>query len=253
MLPANAARILEMLAPDARVLDVGGWAAPFNRATHVLDFMPYESRGQMGSYGPGPERFTAETWARRDMCDREPWPYPDGHFDFARCVTTLEDVRDPVWVCQEMQRVARAGYVEVPTVLAELIYHPNGEGGFVGHDHYRWLCEIVDGELVFLLKPGSLHLDWRLRVRPRWAQTMTLADHLQFLFWEGELPVRERLVLGPEFPREELAARVSERFRPSPLEIRAKAARETVRHLGGRMRQPARRTVERGLDRLAGR
>jgi hypothetical protein len=207
----------------------------------------------MGSYGPGPERFTADTWVRRDMCDREPWPFPDDHFDFALCVTTLEDVRDPVWVCREMERVARAGYVEVPTLLAELIYHPGADGGFVGHDHHRWLCDVSGGELVFLFKPGSLHVDQRLRVLPRWAEAMTLEDHLQFLFWEGELPARERVVLGPEFPRDELAARVRARFRPSRTELAAKEAREGLRRLGGRVRQPARRAVERGLDRLAGR
>jgi hypothetical protein len=40
VLPAATERIVAMLGADARVLDVGGWAAPFNRATHVLDVMP---------------------------------------------------------------------------------------------------------------------------------------------------------------------------------------------------------------------
>ena len=70
MLPAATARILETLGDDALVLDVGGWAAPFNRATHVLDVEPYETRGVMGSYGPPPERFSQDTWVVHDICAR---------------------------------------------------------------------------------------------------------------------------------------------------------------------------------------
>src|SRR5438105_1380962 len=126
MLPAATERILATLGDDALVLDVGGWAAPFNRATHVLDLEPHATRGLLGSYGPGPERFSAETWVVRDMCAREPWPFADDQFDFSLCVTTLEDVRDPIWVCSELSRVSRAGYVEVPTVEAELMYDVQG-------------------------------------------------------------------------------------------------------------------------------
>jgi hypothetical protein len=39
MLPANTERILARLGEGDRVLDVGGWAAPFRPATHVLDLM----------------------------------------------------------------------------------------------------------------------------------------------------------------------------------------------------------------------
>src|SRR5947209_20356182 len=111
MLPAATDRILRTLADDALVLDVGGWAAPFNRADWVIDLMPYDTRGPLGSYGGGAERFTRDTWVQRDICDREPWPFADAQFDFALCVTTLEDIRDPIWVCSELARVARAGSV----------------------------------------------------------------------------------------------------------------------------------------------
>src|SRR3954452_10192971 len=158
MLPSATERILATLPDDARVLDVGGGAAPFNRATHVLDVLAYEERGLMGfSYGDVQERFTRETWVRRDMCDRDPWPWPDDHFDFALCVTTLEDVRDPIGVCRELSRVARAGYVEVPTPVAELIYNVEARVLWLGHEHHRWLVFAEDGELVFLHKPHSLH------------------------------------------------------------------------------------------------
>src|SRR5882757_1051667 len=134
MLPAATERILASLPKDAVVLDVGGWAAPFNRADWVLDLMPYDTRGAMGSYGPRTEHFSRRTWVMRDICDHRPWPFKDDQFDFAICVTTLEDIRDPIWVCKELSRVARAGYVEVPTIEHELIYNVDGRGPWLGHD-----------------------------------------------------------------------------------------------------------------------
>src|SRR4051794_8554668 len=98
-----------MLSESDLVLDVGGWAKPFPRANHVIDVMPYETRGLYGErVDPSLERFGPDTWARRDICDREPWPYEDEQFDFVICSHTLEDLRDPVWVCDELTRVARA-------------------------------------------------------------------------------------------------------------------------------------------------
>lgn len=252
MLPQHTERILAMLGDDDRVLDVGGWAAPFNRATHILDVMPYETRGGLvpGGYGPGPERFSEDTWLIRDMCDHEPWPYPDDFFDFSICVTTLEDIRDPIWVCQELSRVSKAGYIEVPTVIAELI-HGIGGGNFLGHEHHRWLCELEEGEIVFMHKPHSIHNDWRLRVTPRWEKEMTLDDHLQGMFWQGELRARERVVVG-NYPTDELIEMVRARFHPSGLELKMKGMRERAKGTRHRVLGPARRVAQRALNTMRG-
>ena len=227
MLPASLDRILKTLPDDAVVLDVGGWAAPLNRADWVLDLMPYETRGALipGGFGPGPERFSAERWVQRDICDREPWPWPDDFFDFAVCVTTLEDIRDPVGVCGELSRVAKAGYVEVPTIYAELLHW--WEGPWLGHEHHRWLCFLEDGGLEVLHKPHSIHHDRRLRVHRRWTAEMTVEDHLQGLFWEGTLPARERVCIGG-FPLDELAELVRARFEPSRAELAAERVRTST-------------------------
>ena len=240
MLPRNLDRILARLDDDDRVLDVGGWAAPLNRADWVLDLMPYETRGGLvaGGFGPGPERFDASRWVQRDICDREPWPWPDGFFDFAVCVTTLEDVRDPVGVCRELSRVARAGYVEVPTIYAELLHW--WEGPYLGHEHHRWLCDVEDGGLVFLHKSHAVHADRRVRVQRRWTREMTVEDHLQGLFWEGNVPARERVCVGGT-PTGELAARVRERFRPTRVERAADRVRSGSEALRGRVLATPRR------------
>src|SRR3954469_25476314 len=98
MLAASTTRLLDLLADDAVVLDVGGWAKPFARADWVIDLMPYETRGLYGSGDQDDERFSAATWVQHDVCARSSWPFADDQFDFAVCSHTLEDVRDPVGV-----------------------------------------------------------------------------------------------------------------------------------------------------------
>lgn len=249
MLPAATERILATLGPDDLLLDVGGWGAPFNRATHILDAMPFQTRGVMGSYGPPPERFSPESWVQRDFCDREPWPWPDDHFDFSLCVTTLEDIRDPIWVCSELSRVSKAGYVEVPTVIDELVYGGGG-GPWLGHEHHRWLCFIdADAQRIeFLHKPHSLHDNWRVRVLPRWAAEMGLDDQLQGLFWEGTLDASERVVVGP-YPHAELERMVRERFPRSEREWRMRELAASARGVGARAKAPVRRVAERLISR----
>src|SRR2546423_15383955 len=79
---ASVERLTREIPDDALVLDVGGWITPFTRADWVIDLMPYETRGTHGRQGDGPERFGADTWVQRDICDREPWPFDDDQFDF---------------------------------------------------------------------------------------------------------------------------------------------------------------------------
>lgn len=221
MLQESLERILASLPDDARILDVGGWAAPFNPARWVIDLMPYESRGALmpEGYGPGPERFGADTWVMADLCSHEAWPFEDGYFDFVVCAFTLEDVRDPVRVCQEIDRVGRAGLIEVPSVLDELTWRvPEPSGGpWCGHAHHRWLCFEEAGELVFLAKSHELHSRRRMRVPPRWARRLSPRERVLSLFWEGELRARERYAIV-DYPYAELEERVLERFELSPGE-----------------------------------
>jgi SAM-dependent methyltransferase len=231
MLPHNLLRLLQR--PDAhRVLDVGGWAAPVNRADWVIDLMPYATRGVLmpDGFGPGPERFDAGRWVVADICSHEPWPFPDDFFDFAVCTFTLEDVRDPIRVCQEMSRVARAGYIEVPSLLDELSWR-NREasgGAWAGHSHHRWLCTLRDGELVFLHKAHSLHASRSVRIPPRRARRLSDEDRVLAHFWEGELPARERPAID-EYPFDELERAVRGRFAPSGPELAWSAFEQRLR------------------------
>jgi Methyltransferase domain len=196
MLEQSATQIEERVGPDALVLDVGGGVRPFARADWVLDALAYEQRGELGYDGRrNAERFGPDTWVQRDICDREPWPFRDRRFDFAVCSHTLEDVRDPVWVASELQRVATAGYIEVPSLREELTY--GIQGPWVGWGHHRWLVLVDFDRIEFLFKhhivnrAGS-HL-------PAGAMdAVPVAERVQTLWWTDRFEAHERFMWTAE-------------------------------------------------------
>ncbi|WP_205698112.1 class I SAM-dependent methyltransferase [Conexibacter sp. SYSU D00693] len=217
MLARNRDRLLRELPDDAVVLDVGGWAEPFGRADWVLDLMPYETRGLYGvAVDPSTERFTADTWVQRDICDHEPWPFEDDQFDMVLCAQTLEDVRDPIWVCHELNRVAKAGYVEVPTRLAE--QSAGMEGFWSGWSHHHWICDFTDeGGIDFTFKHHVVHKP-ELHLPGRFGATLTDERRVQGFFWEGEFPYRERILFDPAALEAELRATVEAHLHEVPPE-----------------------------------
>ena len=196
MLPSSIERVSELVGERALVLDVGGWAKPLARADWVIDLMPYETRGLYGESDPEPERFRSETWVERDICDREPWPFDDAQFDFAVCSQTLEDVRDPVWVCSEMNRVARSGYVEVPSRLEEQTFGLHGP--WVGWSHHHWMVDVAPGQIEFVFKTAVLQGRPECQLTAEQAATLTDTERVQTLFWEGGFEARERVFLDAD-------------------------------------------------------
>lgn len=196
MIERSVRLINERLAADALVLDVGGGARPFPRADWVLDLMPYERRGQLGWDGDASEeRFSPESWVQRDVCDRTPWPFADREFDFAVCSHTLEDVRDPVWVASELQRVAAAGYIEVPSLNEELTY--GIQGPWVGWGHHHWLVIALTDGIEFVFKHHVVNR--RGSHLPDRAMAGAPVEHrVQTLWWEGSFTARERFISTAE-------------------------------------------------------
>ncbi|MGI8632309.1 MAG: class I SAM-dependent methyltransferase [Solirubrobacterales bacterium] len=192
MLAASLQRI-EALPDDARVLDVGGWARPLARADAVIDLLPYETRGLYGRDGDT-ERFGPEDWTQRDICDPEPWPYADDSFDVAVCSHTLEDVRDPIRVCRELSRVARSGYIEVPSIAEELCW--GVQGRWVGWSHHRWLVERDGPGLSFAMKPHVIHGNPELHLPEAHRDELDDSARVEAVWWEGSIPASEQVFIG---------------------------------------------------------
>jgi hypothetical protein len=158
---AVARRLIAELPERATVVDVGGGASPFPRADYVIDALPFSAYGK-GSHGSVHKalgiapRFSADRWIEVDVCARAPWPIRDKQFDYVVCSHLLEDIRDPLWVCSELQRIGKAGYIEVPSRVEEQtlgVENPR----YAGYYHHRWLITRDAGGLAFRHKPHNLH------------------------------------------------------------------------------------------------
>ena len=233
MLESARRRILEELDPAAVVLDIGGWADPLERADWVIDLMPYETRGLYERNGwiepraKQRERFGPENWIARDLCDREPYPFDDDSIDFVVCGHTLEDVRDPLFICAEMNRIAKAGYIEVPSRLEEQAW--GVAGPYVGWPHHRWLIDLDGDRLEFALKLHSLHARPDQQFPRSFWEGLSDEQRVEALWWSGGFEYAELTFVDEE---------------SSDRHVRAPVARELGTHardasLRGRLRRVA--------------
>ena len=237
MLPSSQERILERLEDDDLVLDVGGWASPFPRADWVMDLMPYESRSPYEwSQRSGDHRFTEETWVQRDICDREAYPFEDDQFDFVVCAQTLEDVRDPVWVCSEIRRIGRAGYIEVPSRLVEQAY--GVQGPWVGYGHHHWLISVEGERITFVFKTHVVNREGS-HFPAGFADMLGPDERETTLWWEEGFDASEHIFFEPA----ELDAFLGDFVTREMARREAPAAPEGA----------ARRLVQRGRRALGGR
>jgi hypothetical protein len=201
MLDASEPLVLAEIGPRDVVLDIGGWARPFNRANYVIDQGAYETRGRwyrdlfgLGPQGGQQEYFTRDTWITRDICSRDPYPFPDKSIDYVICSHTLEDVRDPIWVCSEMNRIAKRGYIEVPSRLIESTVSATN-GLIVGSTHHRWLIDI-DQEtctITFTRKSHLIHSSYRYHLPASYSWRTPPDQRVSMLFWKDRLQAMERL------------------------------------------------------------
>jgi uncharacterized protein YbaR (Trm112 family)/SAM-dependent methyltransferase len=100
------------VAKDALVLEVGSGGKPYPRADVLLD-----------AYENSRERNWAPLIADRPtvLGFVEQLPFRDKVFDFVIASHVLEHSRDPEQFIAELQRVAKAGYIEVPDAFFERI------------------------------------------------------------------------------------------------------------------------------------
>ncbi len=214
MYEPNVARVLEMLKPSDVVVDIGGWACPFNRADYVIDAEPFETRGYYATFGGKPsqggdvEHFSPERWIARDLCDHAPYPFADKSIDFVICSHTLEDVRDPLRVCAEMIRIAKRGYIEVPSRVWETC-RGHESPRTAGLSHHRWLIDIEDARIEFLMKYHLMHSHWRYSLPASVRVSLSAGEAVQWLFWDEGFAYEERTIHGLEAQRAELESYVA--------------------------------------------
>jgi hypothetical protein len=203
----NSERVVHfngIIPSDALVVDIGGGANPYPRADYVIDGLDFDARGALRKGGAVEERVTKERWVKLDLCDRTPWPFPDKYFDYATCTHVLEDVRDPIWVCSEIMRIAKAGYIETPSRMVEQargVEHPC----YAGYYHHRWLVSAEGNALFFRLKPHLLHVSPSAIVADVGCSRMINPKYADLCFeWSDSFTVREVMCFDEQAMHDEL-------------------------------------------------
>ena len=128
-------------------------------------------------------------------------------------------MRDPLIVCRELSRVARRGYIEVPSRLREIFskawaFHLRaglGRMPEVGFYHHRWFVDLVPPNgLIFRRKTHEAAMDRDFYIT-RWELRGKLDEEEsgQCLWWESHLSAREAFDLDRDelrdFKRRSLA------------------------------------------------
>jgi hypothetical protein len=122
------------IAPNDLVLEIGSGHNPKVRADVLCDKYLLNDTERGGSI------VTDRPFV---VGDAEALPFSDGAFDYVICTHVLEHAQDVKRFIGELERVARAGYIETPSEVGEWLY---------GWEYHRWLVNRVAGKLVLRRK-----------------------------------------------------------------------------------------------------
>lgn len=126
-----------------RVLDVGGGHNPHPRANVIVekyDDTNNAHRGGNVKRGNNQELIFA---------DGENMPFKDNEFDYVICCHVMEHVDDPAKFMNELSRVGKKGYIEIPSLLGEHL---------VPKEAHTWVSLEIDGKIV-VVKKSDIGMD----------------------------------------------------------------------------------------------
>jgi len=188
----NLKKLLKKIKKNDIVLDVGGCSKPLTRANYVIDLLGYEKRGKYGFTGKEPERFNFNTWIKHDICGHRPFPFKDKKFDFVFCSHVLEDVKDPIWVCSEIMRIGKRGYIETPSRWIESKIGVAGKYKFpkklAGFFNHQWFVETENNKLIFTQKNPFIYIIKEFQIKD-------IPTSIVEFYWESSFDLEERLIL----------------------------------------------------------
>jgi len=208
---------------EALVLEVGSGASPYFRANVLCD-----------AYEETQERFYAYLVHDRPtiLAFGERLPFKDGSFDFVIASHVLEHSAEPEKFLSEIQRVGKAGYIEVPDAFMERLTH---------YGFHRLEISDVDNQLVIRKKKhyiqdeevvGLFHNKAR-SIFPNWVSRFPFHFHVRY-FWNRESGGIKYRILNPacdaswEGPQSSAAELVQN---PAPMAIIKRRILAVIRRL----------------------
>ncbi len=194
-IPRESARHRPHPPSAGLILDVGGGQSPHPKANVVVDKYvvdDFERAGPLGLTKP------------LIVADGHALPFADATFAYVIAMHVLEHATDPVRFASELERVAAAGFVQLPSAEAELTF---------GWPFHPWLVDREGDTLVFRPKGerrapvGQVFHDtynesalmrlWWASERSRWHHSLEWRGHLDIRV-EGESAADETALLDVE-------------------------------------------------------
>jgi SAM-dependent methyltransferase len=226
-------RIEIPVGPDDLVLDVGSGDKPHWRADVLLDrYVDAAHAGQRS--GSSAARISHPLFD----ADAAAMPFADQVFNYSICSHLLEHVVDPGAVIDELVRVSRAGYIEVPEAASAKI---------VDFPSHLWWVRLVDGVLVFTAKTTRSFDPEIAAYLERAGLEQSVADLLDSRFdhrvislpWEGSVAYRVEGRPPAALVEAALATGGHQRVGQT-LAVRAVTAAAVLPRRGQRRRDPVR-------------
>lgn len=124
------------IMPHERVLDIGGGNNPLKRANVVVDKYEADNTHRGGDL----RLYKHQKFITGDGINL---PFKDKQFDYVNCCHVAEHVPDPAGFFNEIARVGKRGYLEVPSLIGEFLA-PKAS--------HIWVSLEVDNRLVMMKK-----------------------------------------------------------------------------------------------------
>jgi len=119
--------------PNYKVIDIGGSANPWcdKFVDTYVDIMNSSDRRVI----------------QGDINEMSLWNKLTGEgWDFCICTHTLEDIRDPKFVIENIKKIAKSGFVSVPNKHTEISNIESSE--YLGFCHHRWIFQITSSKMI---------------------------------------------------------------------------------------------------------
>lgn len=130
------------ISKNSLVVDIGCGDKPFWRADVFLDELSLGDEQRFSSTG-----IISDLGLFVD-CDITKTPFKDKAFDFSFCSHVLEHVEKPELAIQEIIRISKQGYIEIPDGIIEVMSP---------YQSHLWSVFFNSNELVFLRKSKKIH------------------------------------------------------------------------------------------------
>lgn len=173
---------------DDLVLEVGSGGNPYFRANVLCD-----------AYFETQERFFVPLIDDRPtiIAPAENLPFKDDVFDFVIASHVLEHSNNPKKFLEEIQRVGKAGYIEVPDAFMERLTH---------YGFHR--LEITDVDNVLVIRKKKNHIQdkevvdlFKHKARPifpKWVERYPFHFHVRY-YWSKDTGGIKYKIINPEY------------------------------------------------------